>query len=222
LTHTVSTQPPAPERPRMIAIGGLSGSGKTTLATALGTHFTDHVVLDSDVLRKKMHGVDPLTPLPNSMYTPAHTIAFIEYARTEAAKHLKNGQSVIVTGTFLDHTTRREQKQVADHCGADFIGLYLDVPVSKLFQRVAQRRDNPSDACVAILRRQLRASPGHPNRKAGWHIIRADQRLSKTTAAALHILKYGHGNMGLQGTPHRPYPARGSKKHPPGGKKNQR
>lgn len=214
-----STQPPKPERPRMIAIGGLSGSGKTTLATALQEHFTDHVVLDSDVLRKKMHGVDPLTPLPASMYTPAHTVAFIEYIRAEAAKCLKSGHSVIVTGTFLDHTTRREQKQVADQCHADFIGLYLDVPVSKLFRRVAQRRDNPSDACVAILRRQLRGSPAHPSKKAGWHIIRADQRLSKTLAAALHVIKYGHSNMGLQGTPHRPFPARGNKKHPPGGKK---
>jgi predicted kinase len=146
----------------MIAIGGLSGSGKTTLATALQKHFTDHVVLDSDVLRKKMHGVDPLTPLPASMYTPAHTAAFIDYIRAEATQCLKNGQSVIVTGTFLDHSTRREQKQVADKCNADFIGLYLDVPVSKLFRRVAQRRDNPSDACVAILRRQLRGSRPAP------------------------------------------------------------
>lgn len=191
---TQPTQDPQPpqSRPRMIAIGGLSGSGKTTLAKALGTQFDNTVVLDSDVLRKQMHGVDPLTPLPLHFYTPENTVAFIQFARKEAAKHLKNGQNVIVTGTFLDHATRRDQRLVAEQCGADFIGLYLDVPVSKLFQRVAHRRDNPSDACVRILRRQLKNAAAKPTRKAGWHIIRADSRLQKTVSTALYVIRTGN------------------------------
>lgn len=190
---TRPTQDPQPphSRPRMIAIGGLSGSGKTTLAQALGKNFKEMIVLDSDVLRKKMHGVDPLTPLPDHLYTPENTIAFIDFARKEAAKHLKNGQSVIVTGTFLDHATRRDQRLVAEQCGAEFIGLYLDVPVSKLFQRVAHRRDNPSDACVRILRRQLKNAAAKPGQKAGWHTIRADGRLQKTVSTALYVLRTG-------------------------------
>ena len=189
---TQQTQEQQPPRPRMIAIGGLSGSGKTTLAQALGKHYPDTVVLDSDVLRKKMHGVDPLTPLPNHLYTPENTVAFIDFAHKEAAQHLKNGQSVIVTGTFLDHATRRQQRLAAEQCGADFIGLYLDVPVSKLFQRVAHRRDNPSDACVRILRRQLKNAAAKPKQKAGWHIIRADGRLQKTVTTALYVLRTGN------------------------------
>jgi predicted kinase len=175
----------------MIAIGGLSGSGKTTLAQALGRHFDNTVVLDSDVLRKQMHGVDPLTPLPLHLYTPENTEAFIQFARKEAAKQLKDGKNVIVTGTFLDHATRRDQRLVAEQCGAEFIGLYLDVPVSKLFQRVAQRRDNPSDACVRILRRQLKNAAAKPTRKAGWHILRADGRLQKTVSTALCVIRTG-------------------------------
>lgn len=188
---TKPTPEPQTPRPRMIAIGGLSGSGKTTLAKALSAHFENTVVLDSDELRKRMHGVDPLTPLPDHYYTPENTVAFIQFARKEAEKHLKNGQSVIVTGTFLDHATRRDQRRAAEDCGADFIGLYLDVPVSKLFQRVAHRRDNPSDACVRILRRQLKNAAAKPSRKAGWHVIRADGRLQKTVATALHVLRTG-------------------------------
>lgn len=187
-----------PERPRMIAIGGLSGSGKTTLAAALGKHLPGVVVLDSDVLRKKMHGVDPLTPLPNSVYTPENTTAFILFARKEAEKHLKNGHSIIVTGTFLDHETRRGQRMAAEQAGADFIGLYLDVPVSKLFQRVAHRRDNPSDACVRTLRRQLKNAAAKPKQKAGWHVIRADGRLQKTVSTALHIIKTGENPQRLK------------------------
>lgn len=194
-----------PKQPRMIAIGGLSGSGKTTLATALGKQMPDVVVLDSDVLRKQMHGVDPLTPLPNSVYTPENTTAFILFARREAEKHLKNGQSVIVTGTFLDHESRRGQRLAAEQAGAEFIGLYLDVPVSKLFQRVAHRRDNPSDACVRTLRRQLKNAAAKPKQKAGWHVIRAEGRLQKTLATALHILKTGENPQQPRSRYHRPY-----------------
>ena len=188
----------------MIAIGGLSGSGKTTLATALGKHLPGVVVLDSDVLRKKMHGVDPLTPLPTSVYTPENTTAFILFARKEAEKHLKNGQSVIVTGTFLDHESRRGQRMAAEQAGAEFIGLYLDVPVSKLFQRVAHRRDNPSDACVRTLRRQLKNAAAKPKQKAGWHVIRAEGRLQKTLSTALHILKTGENPQHIKPAYHRP------------------
>src|SRR3546814_18172824 len=65
----------AEEAPRLIAIGGLSGTGKSTLARTLG----DAVgrppgarILRSDVLRKRLAGVLPHTPLPSSGYT-AHT-----------------------------------------------------------------------------------------------------------------------------------------------------
>lgn len=206
---TRQTQKPQPPHPRMIAIGGLSGSGKTTLAKALGAKLDNTLVLDSDVLRKQMHGVDPLTPLPAALYTPDNTAAFIQFARKEAEKHLKNGQSVIVTGTFLDHATRRDQRLLAEQCGAAFIGLYLDVPVSKLFRRVAQRRDNPSDACVRILRRQLTSAAAKPTRKAGWHVIRADGRLQKTVSTALYVIHTGNS----------PQPRKLPYKHPHGQKK---
>jgi len=56
-----------PRPSRLIAIGGLSGSGKSTLAAALAPAIGARV-LRSDVIRKRLFGVAPETPLPASAY----------------------------------------------------------------------------------------------------------------------------------------------------------
>jgi len=184
---------PAPRAaPVMIAIGGLSGSGKTTLAYVLSRHLPDTVVLDSDVLRKRMHGQNPLAPLPDAVYTPTLTAQFIEYARRTAAQHMAEGKNVIVTGLFIDAQSRAGQKATAESAGGSFIGLYLDIPATKLFKRVASRRDNPSDARVDTLRKQLRGKPSQPGAKEGWHVLRADKGIDRTLQAALRAIRQ-HG-----------------------------
>ena len=144
--------------PLMIAIGGMSGSGKSTLAMALAEKLPGAVLLDSDVMRKKMEGVSPETPLPAEAYTPEKTKKFIRYIQTEAADLLKRGHTVIVTGTFLGNDERKRQWAVAQRTQADFIGIYLDAPLSVLYDRVAKRINNPSDADQEVVRRQVRKS----------------------------------------------------------------
>ncbi len=142
----------------MIAVGGMSGSGKTTLAKSLSERLPGSVLLDSDVMRKKMEGVSPETPLPLSAYTPEKTRRFIKYIQNEAAALLKQGHSVIVTGTFLGNDERKKQQHVAVKCRADFIGIYLDAPLSVLYDRVANRQAGPSDADEKVVRKQVRKS----------------------------------------------------------------
>ena len=77
---------PFSPRKGMIAIGGMSGAGKSTLAEALAKAYPDLVVLDSDVLHKQMHGVDPKTPLPVEAYALQNRERLIAYLHAQAAK----------------------------------------------------------------------------------------------------------------------------------------
>ena len=59
--------------PRLIAIGGLSGSGKTTVAEALAPYVgapPGARIVESDRIRKAMHGVPAETRLPDRAYRP--------------------------------------------------------------------------------------------------------------------------------------------------------
>ena len=61
-----------PPGPSLVAVGGLSGSGKSTLALALGPSIgpvPGALVIRSDEVRKRLHGVPPLTRLGESAYT---------------------------------------------------------------------------------------------------------------------------------------------------------
>ena len=69
LAHTFLQETP----PRLVAIGGLSGSGKTTVAEALAAHVgapPGARIVESDRIRKAMHGVAAETRLPDKAYRP--------------------------------------------------------------------------------------------------------------------------------------------------------
>src|SRR3546814_1508301 len=67
----------APVSPRLVAIGGLSGTGKSTIAKLVAPclgRAPGARILRSDVLRKRLAGVPPETPLPRASYSSAeHT-----------------------------------------------------------------------------------------------------------------------------------------------------
>ena len=63
-----------PKPPIVLAIGGLPGSGKSTLARALAPELGNApgaLVLRSDEIRKRQHGVAPEERLPQSAYSDA-------------------------------------------------------------------------------------------------------------------------------------------------------
>ena len=63
-----------PKRPLVLAIGGLPGSGKSTLARALAPDLGNApgaLVLRSDEIRKRQHGVAPEERLPQAAYSDA-------------------------------------------------------------------------------------------------------------------------------------------------------
>ncbi len=153
----------APARPRLIAVGGPSGTGKTTLAQRLAPELGARPgarVLRSDVLRKRLMGVAPETPLPPSAYRSLVSRGVYAMLREKAAAALAAGSAALVDAVSLSPEDRRAFAAVAEKAGVPFTGLWLGAPAGVLEGRVGGRRGDASDATVAVLRQQLRGDPG--------------------------------------------------------------
>jgi predicted kinase len=96
-------------RVRLIVIGGLPGTGKTTLADALHEE-VGWPVLQSDVIRKELAGLDPLHPAPSSFGTGLYTPAMIDQTYEEmcarAQQPLGMGETVILDASFSIESRR--------------------------------------------------------------------------------------------------------------------
>jgi aminoglycoside phosphotransferase family enzyme/predicted kinase len=152
-----------PRRPLLLAIGGLQGTGKSTVARLVAPDLgpaPGALVLRSDELRKRLHGVAPETRLPQDAYSEtANTAvnrALIEMARAAAS----GGHAVVVDSTFLNMAMRRDLEIAAREVSVPFIGMWLEAPLPVLEQRIGGRRGDASDATVAVLRRSAASDPG--------------------------------------------------------------
>ncbi len=148
--------------PIVVAVGGLPGTGKSTLARALAPELGNApgaLVLRSDEIRKRQHGVAPEERLPQSAYSDeASERVFAELAdlvRQTAA----GGHSVIADATFIDPRHRNTVEAAARKAGIPFIGLWLEAPLAELEARIASRQRDASDATIAVLRAASRSNP---------------------------------------------------------------
>lgn len=157
--------------PRVVAIGGLQGTGKSSLARALAPGLgpaPGALILRSDEIRKRLHGVAPEAPLPDAAYTPAASDAVQSamLAMLDAAR--RGGQSVVLDAMFLDPTLRA----AVEHASGDaFTGVWLEAPLDVLRARLARRQGDASDATIAVLEQSAAADAGD----IGWHRLDATQ-----------------------------------------------
>ena len=157
---------PAPGR--VVAIGGLPGTGKSTLARVLAPLFgaaPGALILRSDELRKRLHGVAPEQRLGPDAYTAeanARTDATLLDGVRAASSH-----GVIADATFLSPALRAA---VAD-CGSPFTGIWLEAPLPELERRIASRHGDASDATTAVLHKLAAVDPG----PIDWHRVPADE-----------------------------------------------
>jgi predicted kinase len=152
------------ERPiRLVAIGGLSGSGKTTVAEALAPHIgapPGARVIESDRIRKALHGVPPETRLPEKAYRPEVSARVYGNMAWRSSLILSEGGSVVADAVFERLQDRMRIQKVARDRHVPFLGVWLDASPDVLWRRVDQRRGGPSDATVEILSRQLEKDVG--------------------------------------------------------------
>jgi aminoglycoside phosphotransferase family enzyme len=148
----------APQEPRLVAIGGLSGSGKSTVADLAGPHLgapPGARLLESDRIRKAMHGVAAETRLPADAYRPeASERVYAEMAR-RAGLVVGAGGAVLVNAVFDRQADRSLIAQAATEAGVRFDGVWLHVEPEILRRRVADRSGGPSDATVDVLAQQI-------------------------------------------------------------------
>ncbi len=152
-----------PAMPRLLAIGGYSGSGKSTLAAVLAPEFVPVPgarILRTDVLRKILCGVAPETRLPESAYTREMNGKVYAEMHAQAELALRAGYSTILDAAFLRLEERSAAAALAARLGVDFSGFWLDAPEEVLITRLDARRDDASDAGVAVLRRQRALETG--------------------------------------------------------------
>ena len=156
LTMSSATLEPPP--PRLIAIGGLSGTGKSTLAADVAPFIgaaPGAVVIRSDLIRKRLCGVTPLTRLGPEGYTDDVSRRVYDTVMDQANKVLRSGSSAIADAVFAEDSHRDAIEHVARAAGVQFVGVWLDAPVPVLFSRVQGRESDVSDAGIEVIRRQL-------------------------------------------------------------------
>ncbi len=185
-----------PPPPCLIAIGGLSGSGKSTLALALAPAIgamPGAVVHRSDQIRKRLCGVPLLQPLGPEGYSQEISSRVYSTLAERARLTIQGGSSAIVDAVYARPTDRQSIENVALDASVPFVGLWLDAPESALVSRVAQRRNDPSDADAKVIQMQRAKEAGAIH----WHRLDASMSaeivLQKATAyllehvgAALH------------------------------------
>ncbi|NLS07911.1 AAA family ATPase [Rhizobium sp. P32RR-XVIII] len=144
--------------PRLIAIGGLSGSGKTTVADLLAAKIgaaPGARIVESDRIRKGLHGVSAETRLPVSAYHPDVSIKVYREMARHGGLILSKGGSVVADAVFDDPGNRRLMETVAAETNARFQGIWLEAHPKVLWQRVHDRVGGPSDATTGVLTGQL-------------------------------------------------------------------
>jgi aminoglycoside phosphotransferase family enzyme/predicted kinase len=144
----------APSPPMVVAIGGLPGTGKSTLARALAPMLgaaPGALVVRSDEIRKRQHGVAPEQHLPESAYTPAASDTVFAELAALVGVVAEGGHAVIADAMFLRPEQRASVAQAATSAGVPFLGLWLTAPTDLLQARLTGRTGDASDATVAVL-----------------------------------------------------------------------
>ena len=141
------------------------------------------LVLRSDVIRKRQHGVPALTPLGSEAYSEAKTAEVYRAIVDGAQAALASGHSVIADAVHLTEAQRLEIANAARRSSVPFVGLWLDAPESVLMARVHARGPDASDAGVDVVRRQLAL----PSDAVTWHRLDASGARQQVCDAACAI-----------------------------------
>lgn len=176
LAHDIATAETLtrPARPMLVAMSGLSGSGKSTVALRLVERL-GAIRLRSDVERKRLFGLAPLTRDTAALYTPAATTRTYDRLEQLAREALNADWPVVIDAANLKKAERERWRALAARQHTDFVLLNCEGPVDRLRERLrsrSERNDDPSDATAAVLERQL-----------GWaEPVAADERAGRVIA----------------------------------------
>lgn len=147
-----------PPVPTLTITCGPSGCGKTFETSRLlaSADFLHTVRIRSDVERKRLFDLAPDSDSGGAIYTPEATAR--TYARLAglAEAILRAGWSVIVDAAFLKRAERAGFRALAHREGSAFHLIAPQASREELARRILARRNDASEATVAIMEQQLR------------------------------------------------------------------
>ncbi|MCO6430821.1 MAG: AAA family ATPase [Deltaproteobacteria bacterium] len=171
------------DTPRVIAIGGLSGSGKTTLGRAI-SRIVNGVHLRSDVIRKQLLGLHPLTKAPESAYSPEITTRTYEAMRRYAIPALEAGYSVVLDAVHMNPAEREAAEGVARKFKIPFLGIWCSTDIATARERVSARTRDASDADQSVIEKQFQQQCGEMK----WKVIDTRLSLNKLHSLAQSVI----------------------------------
>ena len=144
----------------MIIMHGLSGSGKSTVAAQL-VEALGAIRIRSDVVRKQLHGLAPDSNSQSSpnrgIYSNDATELTYNRMREIAATIIAANFCVILDATFLQEADRRKMLQLQTALPCARVIVNCEAPEAILRERIITRENDPSEANLQILERQIQA-----------------------------------------------------------------
>ncbi len=196
LAHRYATE----RTPRALIITvGVSGSGKSYLANALAARM-GAVILSSDVVRKRLLGIDPtephIVPVDAGIYQPEVTERTYQALLDEARPWLERGKPVILDASYLQRAHRQAALRAAEQTGVRFLALECEAAESLIWERLSERRGEErvaSDGRWEIYRAQQRRREPIDELPVGSHtVVETERPLREQIDAVLaHLARTG-------------------------------
>ncbi len=137
------------ERPCMLLVGGLPGTGKSLLSRNL-SQAAGFSWLRADAIRKELAGLDPLargnSEVRRGLYTPEWNDRTYGECLARAKELLFCGGRVLIDASFKEERRRQSFIDAARDWGVPVRFLECTCEPEFVRERLAQRRDDPSDA----------------------------------------------------------------------------
>ena len=143
------------------------------------------IVIRTDVIRKELFGVDPLTPLPKEAYQADITERVYRTMFERRRQIATQGFSAILDAAFLREAERDALDRQARNWPATFRPIFLTADLAIRLSRIASRRGDASDATRDVAAQQEHCGLG----QLSWPMIDASGSTDETLQrSAAHLL----------------------------------
>ncbi len=183
------------KRGRIIAISGLVASGKSTVAEKLSEILRAQVI-SSDVIRKRMAGIDPFSHIKcgykKAIYSPSFTHRVYESIIKTAVKEAKEGKDVIVDATFSQKRYRDMLRCEAEKEKIPLFFFFLDTPEATIIERLRKREKERtvSDADISVYLK-MKETYEYPQEDEDVVVLKGDKRAEEIVEEILKTIKEG-------------------------------
>lgn len=133
--------PNAARQARVVVVCGLPGAGKTTVSEHVSER-VDGRLLRTDVVRTDL--------FPDPEYTDAEMRAVYDELFDRARAAVRDGDTVVLDGTFQHAADRERAESLADDLGAPFALVKVECSEDVVRDRIEARTGDESDADFAI------------------------------------------------------------------------